>query len=148
MERGHGRDAAASSTAALLGPTHCQAEATVAGLWFAAHGRTAWLGFACDRHAEQLIAARALLPRDCDVLNRHRHQRRTLMAGKRWAGERRKARSPAVLPPKWSSSGRRHGWSDTSAWSDDLRERTGVHPCSEQRTGPAGRRQRPGPWTD
>ena len=26
-------------------------EPTVAGLWFARHGRTAWLVFACDRHA-------------------------------------------------------------------------------------------------
>ena len=25
----------------LLGPTHCEAKPTVAGLWYAAHGRTA-----------------------------------------------------------------------------------------------------------
>jgi hypothetical protein len=71
----------------VLGPTHCQAEPIVAGLWYAAHGRTAWLGFACDRHTEQLIAPRPLLPRDRDVLNRRRDQRRTELAGRRWAGE-------------------------------------------------------------
>src|SRR4051794_15129538 len=27
-----------------------------------AHGRTAWLGFACDRHAESLVAARFVTP--------------------------------------------------------------------------------------
>jgi hypothetical protein len=70
-----------------LGPTHCEAEPVVAGLWYAAHGRTAWLGFACHRHAEQLIAARALLPRDHDVLHRRRDKHRTELAGRRWAGE-------------------------------------------------------------
>ena len=71
----------------LLGPTHCEAEPTVAGLWYAANGRTAWLGFACDRHADQLIAARPLLPRDRDLLNRRRDRHRTELAGRRWAGE-------------------------------------------------------------
>ena len=71
----------------MQGPTHCQTEPTVAGLWFAAHGRTAWLGFACDRHAESLVAARWLLPRDRDVLARRRDKHRTELAGKRWAGE-------------------------------------------------------------
>ena len=42
------------------GPEHCHAEPTVAGLWFAVHGRTVWLGFACDQHAADLIAARPL----------------------------------------------------------------------------------------
>ena len=71
----------------IVGPTHCEAEPTVAGLWYAAHGRTAWLGFACDRHAFELIAARPLLSRDCDVLERRRDKHRTQMAGQRWAGE-------------------------------------------------------------
>jgi hypothetical protein len=71
----------------LVGPTDCPFEPTVAGLWFAAHGRTAWLGFACDGHADELIAARSLLPRDRDVLQRRRDQHRTEMAGRRWAGE-------------------------------------------------------------
>ena len=71
----------------MLGPTDCQAQPTVAGLWYAAHGRTAWLGFACDQHAVELIAARPLLPRDRDVLERRRAQHRTEMAGRRWAGE-------------------------------------------------------------
>lgn len=71
----------------LLPPTGCQAHPTVAGLWYAAHGRTAWLGFACDRHADELIAPRPLLPRDRDVLERRRDHRRTERAGRRWAGE-------------------------------------------------------------
>lgn len=71
----------------LDGSTRCPEEPTVAGLWFAAHGRTAWLGFACDRHAGDLIAARPLLPRDRDVLRRRRDQRRTETSGRRWAGE-------------------------------------------------------------
>ena len=71
----------------LLGPTSCEAEPVYAGLWYAAHGRTVWLGFACHRDVDQLIAPRLLLPRDRDVLNRRRDRRRTEMAGKRWAGE-------------------------------------------------------------
>ena len=52
------------------GPVHCGAEPTVAGLWFARQGQTVWLAFACDVHADDLIAARELLPRDRDALNR------------------------------------------------------------------------------
>jgi hypothetical protein len=59
----------------------------VAGLWYAAHGRTAWLGFACDQHAHELIAPRPLLPRDRDALERRRNRHCTEMAGQRWAGE-------------------------------------------------------------
>jgi|SRR4051794_33501868 hypothetical protein len=69
------------------GPTHCQTEPTVAGLWYAPQGRTAWLCFACQSHAGDLIAPRPLLPRDRDVLDRRRDKRRTQLAGKRWAGE-------------------------------------------------------------
>lgn len=69
------------------GPVHCGADPTRAGLWFAAHGRTVWLAFACDQHADDLIAARPLLPRDRDALNRRRDKRRTELAGHRWAGE-------------------------------------------------------------
>jgi hypothetical protein len=69
------------------GPVHCQAEPTMAGLWFAAHGRRVWLGFACQRHGIDLIAARPLLPRDRDALERRRDKRRTELAGRRWAGE-------------------------------------------------------------
>jgi hypothetical protein len=71
----------------MLGPTDCQAEPTRAGLWYSAHGRTAWLGFACDGHAAELIAARPLLPRDRDVLARRQDRHRTEIAGQRWAGE-------------------------------------------------------------
>jgi hypothetical protein len=69
------------------GPVHCTAEPTKAGLWFSLHSRTAWLAFACDRHADNLIAPRRLLPRDRDALNRRRDKRRTELAGHRWAGE-------------------------------------------------------------
>jgi hypothetical protein len=72
----------------MQGPTHCEAEPSMAGLWFAAHGRTVWLGFACEQHADHLIAARPMLPRDRDVLLRRCDQRRTELAGKRWAVER------------------------------------------------------------
>jgi hypothetical protein len=48
----------------MQGPTSCHAEPTVAGLWYAAHGRTAWLGFACDRHAPELIAPRPVGARE------------------------------------------------------------------------------------
>lgn len=71
----------------LLPPSGCSARPTVAGLWFAAHGRTARLGFACDQHADELIAPRPLLPRDRDVLERRRDRGRTERAGRRWAGE-------------------------------------------------------------
>jgi hypothetical protein len=46
-----------------------------------------WPGFACDRHADELIAPQRLLPRDRDVLDRRRDRRRTESAGRRWAGE-------------------------------------------------------------
>ena len=72
----------------VRGPTSCPAEPTMAGLWYAAHGRTVWLGFACPEHAEQLIAARPLLPRDRDALERRRDRRSTELSGRRWAGER------------------------------------------------------------
>ena len=47
----------------VLAPTSCQAQPTVAGLWQSAHGRSVWLGFACDRHADELVAPRRLLRR-------------------------------------------------------------------------------------
>src|SRR4051812_21522085 len=69
------------------GPVHCGAEPTAAGLWYAQHGKTVWLAFACDNHSGDLIAPRQLLPRDRDVLNRRRDKRRTQLAGHRCAGE-------------------------------------------------------------
>ena len=78
----------------VLGPTSCEAEPTVTGLWYAAHGRTAWLGFACPRHADQLIAPRPMLPRDRDVLARRQDRHRTEIAGQRWAGEQEGGAGP------------------------------------------------------
>ena len=72
----------------VVAPSGCPQAPTVAGLRFSERDRTAWFGFACDRHAGQLIAPRALLPRDRDVLNRRRDQKRTELSGRRWAGER------------------------------------------------------------
>lgn len=69
------------------GAVECRAEPTVVGLRLIRAGgdhRAAWRGFACDEHAEQLIAARPLLPRDRDVLARRR--RMQLVSG-RAAGE-------------------------------------------------------------
>ena len=71
----------------MQGPTHCGREPVVAGLWYAAHGRTVWLGFACEQHAGQLVAARALLSRDRDTLHRRRDRHRAELAGQQWAGE-------------------------------------------------------------
>jgi hypothetical protein len=68
------------------GPVHCGAEPTTAGLWFSRQGRTAWLAFACDTHRGDVIAARALLPRDRDVLKKRRDKRRAQLAGHRLAG--------------------------------------------------------------
>lgn len=70
-----------------LGPTHCAGEPVVAGIWYAAHSRAAWLGFACRGHADQLIAARPLSPHDRAVITARHDKRRTELAGQRWAGE-------------------------------------------------------------
>lgn len=72
-------------------PSVCHSEPTMVGLWMyrrESGRRAVWRGFACDDHAEQLLAARALLPRDRDVLARRRDRHRTELAGRRWAGER------------------------------------------------------------
>lgn len=75
----------------VTGPSACESEPTVVGLLMYRAGRTgrraAWRGFACDAHADQLLAARALLPRDRDVLARRRENQRVQIAGRRWAGE-------------------------------------------------------------
>ena len=72
----------------LRAPAGCSAPPTVAGLRFSERDRTAWLGFACDAHAAELIAPRPLLPRDRDVLERRRAQKETELDGRRWAGLR------------------------------------------------------------
>ena len=72
----------------LTAPTACVQTPTVAGLRYSARDRTAWLGFACDSHADQLIAARRLLARDRDVLRAREARERTELDGRRWAGLR------------------------------------------------------------
>ena len=75
----------------LLAPTNCDVEPTVTGLVLvgeAGKRRAVWRGFACEAHADQLLATRALLPRDRDVLARRREVERTLLSGRRWPGKR------------------------------------------------------------
>lgn len=75
----------------VTGPSTCGSEPTVVGLlmYRRSDGRRAvWRGFACDAHADQLLAARGLLPRDRDVLGTATGE----TAGadrwaRRWAGE-------------------------------------------------------------
>jgi hypothetical protein len=71
-----------------LAPSTCEDAPTVVGLRFSPHDRTVWLGFACDVHAQELIAPRVLLPRDRDVLHRRRALRSHESRGRRWAGLR------------------------------------------------------------
>lgn len=76
---------------AVLAPSGCQTEPTMVGLvmFRRPDGRRAvWRAFTCAAHADQLVAARPLLPRDRDVLARRRDQRHAELAGRRWAGER------------------------------------------------------------
>lgn len=73
---------------ALTAPYACAATPTVAGLRYSERDRTVWLGFACDIHAGQLIAARALLARDRDRLRTRQERERTELDGRRWAGLR------------------------------------------------------------
>lgn len=75
---------------AVLAPMSCVAEPTKVGLIMAGkpgQRRAVWRAFACDEHADVLLAARPLLPRDRDVLARRREKRRVLLAGRRYAGE-------------------------------------------------------------
>jgi hypothetical protein len=57
-------------------PRDCFGTVSHAGLIFFEYPRpTAWLGFACDDHASDLIASRLLLDRDRAELGRRRHAR-------------------------------------------------------------------------
>lgn len=79
------------TSSVYVAPSECQQQPTVVGLimFRRPDGRRAvWRGFACDAHAQHLIAARPLRPRDRDILQRRRAARRTELAGDRWAGER------------------------------------------------------------
>ena len=72
-------------------PSACFGEVVVVGLVLVGRPgkrRAVWRGFACSRHAHQLLGARPLLPRDRDVLARRREERHIRLAGHRWAGER------------------------------------------------------------
>lgn len=96
------------------GPEHCHAEPTVAGLWFAAHGRTVWLGFACDQHAADLIAARPLLPATGTSLTGAATNDAPSLPGD--DGQvRRKALSPVVQPASGSSNAPGRGPSGIAA---------------------------------
>lgn len=76
---------------AVMPPSSCLGEPTVVGLVMVGkpgRRRAVWRGFACDAHADRLLGARPLLPRDRDVLARRREAQRVEVAGERWAGER------------------------------------------------------------
>jgi hypothetical protein len=72
-----------------------------AGLWYAAHGRTAWLGFACPGHVNELIAPRSMLPgivtSSSAVVTRGVTRARLLIA----AGHREAARELLVAADRW-----------------------------------------------
>jgi hypothetical protein len=72
----------------VAAPSACTNAPTVAGLRFSPRGRTVWLGFACDAHADQLIAPRPLRPRDLDTLRTRKARKRTELDGQHWAGLR------------------------------------------------------------
>ena len=52
-----------------LGPTSCGSEPTTAGLWFAVHGRTVRLGFACDHHVFELEQRLSQGPEACRAVS-------------------------------------------------------------------------------
>ena len=66
----------------------CNGEVTATGLWFYSHRRSAvWQGFACEQHAQLLIAPRRLLPRDYDVLRRRQRRAPGQHTEAHYAGE-------------------------------------------------------------
>lgn len=71
----------------VLPPVSCNATVTVVGLRvYSQRKLTAWRGFACEQHADQLVAPRRLLPRDEEVLRRRRERETALLAGRAWDG--------------------------------------------------------------
>jgi hypothetical protein len=66
--------------------TECATPVTAVGLYLASTG-TVWQSFACDDHAHQLIAPRALQARDRDQLRRREHLAQDPRIGRRYAGE-------------------------------------------------------------
>jgi hypothetical protein len=68
-------------------PDGCDAPVTVVGLYVAGSG-SVWRSFACDAHADQLVAPRALRARDRDRLRRRAELAADPRIGRRYAGER------------------------------------------------------------
>jgi hypothetical protein len=66
--------------------TSCAAPVTAVGLYLASTG-TVWQSYACDAHAGQLIAPRALRPRDRDKVRRREQHAEDPRIGRRYAGE-------------------------------------------------------------
>jgi hypothetical protein len=95
----------------------CPAPVTAVGLYLASTG-TVWQSYACDHHAHQLIAARALGPRDRDRLRRREELAQDPRIGRRYAGEREGplARDAAAttLLRKATEWARRHPFHPTS----------------------------------
>lgn len=70
-------------------PCQCDREPVVVGLVMIgepSQRRTLWRGFACDDHVGELLAARALLPRDHALRAHRRDAWHTQLAGRRWTG--------------------------------------------------------------
>lgn len=72
-----------------VAPRQCDREPVVVGLVLIGEPgrrRALWRGFACELHADALLAARALRPRDQALLT-HRHTAwHTQLAGRPWHG--------------------------------------------------------------
>jgi hypothetical protein len=91
------------------GLVHCGGEPTSTGNWFSRQGCTVWLACACDKHVDDLIAARELLPRDRDALNRRRDTSEAPGSPGTAGQVSRKGHWPGVPPLSGLSSGRPRG---------------------------------------
>lgn len=72
-----------------VAPHQCMQEPVVVGLVLIGEPglrRALWRGFACEVHAGELLAARALRPRDQALLAHRREAWHTQLAGRRWSG--------------------------------------------------------------
>lgn len=72
-----------------VAPRQCDREPVVVGLVMIGgpgRRRALWRGFACAAHAGELLAARALRPRDQALLAHRREAWQTQLAGRPWRG--------------------------------------------------------------
>jgi hypothetical protein len=128
----------------IQGPTDCQAEPTMAGLWYAAHGRTAWLGLpATGKRSSSSPRGR------CCPATATFSTAAATAAAPRWPGNAgqasRKARWLAVLPPSGSSNAPKRGRNGTPPGSGPGRCKhpAGTHPPAHLPRGPRTTPSRP-----